>query len=59
MRTSRRRLMVGGAMLLGAAAWPAAWAQADGSFDHGYATWDGLLKKHVRWLPDNKQTPTF
>jgi hypothetical protein len=29
-----------------------AWAQ----FDHGYAAWDGLLKKHVRWLPDNKQS---
>lgn len=24
-------------------------------FDHGYAAWDALLKKHVRWLPDNKQ----
>jgi len=29
-----------------------AWAQ----FDHGYAGWDGLLKKHVRWLPDQKQS---
>lgn len=29
-----------------------AWAQ----FDHGYAVWDGLLKKHVRWLPDDKQS---
>lgn len=29
-----------------------AWAQ----FDHGYAAWDGLLKKHVRWLPDQKQS---
>jgi Protein of unknown function, DUF547 len=29
-----------------------AWAQ----FDHGYAVWDGLLKKHVRWQPDNKQS---
>ncbi len=29
-----------------------AWAQ----FDHGYAVWDGLLKKHVRWLPDHKQS---
>ncbi len=26
------------------------------SFDHGYASWDGLLKKHVRWLPDGKQS---
>jgi Protein of unknown function, DUF547 len=26
------------------------------SFDHGYAAWDALLTKHVRWLPDNKQS---
>ena len=37
---------------------PAPWvvgasAQA---FDHGYAAWDGLLKKHVRWLADQKQS---
>jgi Protein of unknown function, DUF547 len=25
-------------------------------FDHGYAAWDAQLKKHVRWLPDNKQS---
>jgi len=25
-------------------------------FDHGYAAWDALLKKHVRWLPDNRQS---
>jgi hypothetical protein len=29
-----------------------AWAQ----FDHNHAVWDGLVKKHVRWLPDNKQS---
>ncbi len=29
-----------------------AWAQ----WDHGHAAWDGLLKKHVRWLPDQKQS---
>jgi Protein of unknown function, DUF547 len=33
----------------------AAFAHAQ-SFDHGYATWDGLVKKHVKWLPDNKQS---
>ncbi len=32
-----------------------AWAQPTG-LDHGYAAWDVLLKKHVRWLPDNKQS---
>ena len=25
-------------------------------FDHGYAAWDALVKKHVKWLPDNKQS---
>jgi Protein of unknown function, DUF547 len=25
-------------------------------FDHGYAGWDVQLKKHVKWLPDNKQS---
>lgn len=29
-----------------------AWAQADTA----QAAWDGLLKKHVRWLPDGKQS---
>jgi len=29
-----------------------AWAQ----FDHGHGGWDALLKKHVRWLPDQKQS---
>ena len=28
-----------------------AWAQ----FDQAHTAWDGLLKKHVRWLPDNRQ----
>ena len=39
--------------------WPAATVQAqgaDGAMDHPYAAWDALLKKHVRWLPDNKQS---
>lgn len=26
------------------------------AFDHAYSAWDALLKKHVRWLPDNKQS---
>ena len=26
------------------------------NFDHNYASWEALLKKHVRWLPDNKQS---
>ena len=31
-------------------------ARAELSFDHGYAAWDALVKKHVRWLPDNRQS---
>lgn len=31
----------------------AAFAQ---NFDHSYATWDAQVKKHVKWLPDNKQS---
>ena len=26
------------------------------SFDHDYAVYDAQLKKHVKWLPDNKQS---
>ena len=29
---------------------------AQAQFDHGYAAWDALLKKHVQWQPDNKQS---
>ena len=25
-------------------------------FDHNYAAWNALLAKHVKWLPDNKQS---
>ena len=25
-------------------------------FDHSYAAWDAQVKKHVKWLPDNKQS---
>jgi hypothetical protein len=32
---------------------PGAWSQA---VDHAYAAWDALLKMHVQWLPDNKQS---
>jgi Protein of unknown function, DUF547 len=27
-----------------------------GSFDHSYPNWESLLRKHVKWLPDNKQS---
>jgi hypothetical protein len=29
---------------------------AQAQFDHGHAAWAALLKKHVQWLPDNKQS---
>lgn len=32
-----------------------AWAQST-NFDHSYPQWDELLKAHVKWLPDGKQT---
>ena len=25
-------------------------------FDHSYLAWDTLVKRHVKWLPDNKQS---
>ena len=31
-------------------------AQQSGAFDAQYTAWDALLKKHVKWLPDNKQS---
>lgn len=33
---------------------PSVWAQA--GFDHTYTAWTALLKKHVRWLADGKQS---
>jgi hypothetical protein len=33
---------------------PSVWAQA--GFDHQYTAWNALLKKHVRWLADGKQS---
>lgn len=26
------------------------------NFDHNYTAWNGMLAKHVKWQPDNKQT---
>ena len=26
------------------------------TFDHNYSAWNALLAKHVKWLPDNKQS---
>ena len=53
---SRRRGLLAAAGLVGA--WQAgpALAQSTVAMDHGYVAWDALLKKHVRWLADNKQS---
>ena len=34
----------------------AVFSQNSAVFDHSYAAFDALLVKHVRWLPDNKQS---
>ena len=34
----------------------AVFGQDSGAFDASYAGWDGLLKKHVQWLPDQRQS---
>ena len=31
-------------------------SSAFAQFDHSYSAWDALTKKHVKWLPDNKQS---
>ena len=41
------------ALLTGAGA---VFGQLSVGFDHQHAAWDVLLKKHVKWLPDNKQS---
>jgi hypothetical protein len=48
---STRRVFLAGLITLAAGL-----AQAQGAFDHDYKAWDALVKKHVRWLPDNKQS---
>ncbi len=50
--TSRRTII---SVALGAVFLPATPVFAQ-TFDHNYASWEALLKKHVRWLPDNKQS---
>jgi len=42
-------------LLVALCAWCAA-GSALAQFDHAYAGWETLLKKHVRWLPDQKQS---
>jgi hypothetical protein len=42
-------------LMLGVCLATGAHAQTNG-FDHSYTAWDALLRKHVSWLPDNKQS---
>ena len=44
--------------LLAAAAIAPLGANAQTAFDHSHAAWEALLKKHVRWLSDGKQSRT-
>jgi Protein of unknown function, DUF547 len=54
----QRRHVLGalGAGALGLWAGTNALAQAGAAPDHTYAAWDSLLRKHVRWMPDNRQS---
>jgi len=56
MLPNRRQILLTSCALAIATPWMGVWAQTDGGFDPGYAAWDALLKTHVRWLPDNRQT---
>ena len=51
--TMNRRSII--SIALGTAFLPATPVFAQ-SFDHNYSTWTTLLAKHVKWLPDNKQS---
>ena len=54
---ARRRIFLAASAIALACPPLAGRAQAtDSRFDHGYAAWDALLKKHVRWLSDEKQS---
>ncbi len=52
----RRDVLLGLAGSVATGLLQSAGAQAPSDLDTGYAAWDALLKKHVRWLPDNKQS---
>jgi len=57
VRMQRRRLLTAAGGLVAAAWLPAGPARAQAAaFDHDYADWTALLKRHVRWLPDGKQS---
>ena len=51
-----RRILVALVLVALTSAHLPAMSQTAGTFDHNYVPWDGLLKKYVHWLPDNKQS---
>jgi hypothetical protein len=50
------RLAAGLSMAALAGAFSLSVQAQDAAFDHQYLRWNALLKKHVRWLPDQKQS---
>ena len=52
-RRSAMLLIAACALSVGATA---VFGQDSGAFDGNYASWDALLKKHVQWLPDQRQS---
>lgn len=46
--------LIAGAAILARS--PGLFAQSNSPWDTSYAAFDALLKKHVKWLPDNKQS---
>ena len=55
MSINRRNLLKIAATSVVFAGNPSVFAQTAG-FDHNYAAWETLLQKHVKWLPDGKQS---
>ena len=53
---TRRFAMQCAALGFASLAAPMVWARENPALDTNYTTFDGLLKKYVRWLPDNKQS---
>lgn len=53
---SRRKALFFIATSLGFTKAISAFGQNSAAYDHSGAAWEALLKKHVKWLPDNKQS---
>lgn len=54
--TTRRHALMAMAVLPASGWLQCASAQAATHHDHAYTRWDSMLKKHVKWLPDNHQS---